>query len=200
MTGKDIYALGKNSPEVRAKVPLNFVHTPPRLTFDGNNWHAEFWYFMQKFDGKTIMISAPRLRLIFDLSTKQLIKFEPVENAANNSLSEAPELTAKEFYTALNNYLNFCNDITDKIPDAQILTQAEALWKKTLPKSFTESNLSHTKLKTPAQAANISETKDSMLEQYQWEMSQAIANGNQAEYDRAKQKYNELKLGGYENV
>ena len=197
MTGKEIYALGKNSPEARSKVPLNFVHTPPRLTFNGN-WHAEFWYFLQKFDGKKITISAPRLRLTFELPSKQMIKFEPLENPDKDSLSEAPELASKEFYIALNNYLNFCDNIIAEVPDSQILTNADELWKKTLPKSFRDgseelSSRLHADAETPPQADNTFETSDSMLDQYQWEMSQAIANGNQAAYNDAKQKYDELK-------
>lgn len=197
MTGKEIYALGKNSPEARSKVPLNFVHTPPRLTFDGN-WHAEFWYFLQKFDGKTITISAPRLRLTFELPSKQLIKFELLENADKDSLSVAPELASKEFYIALNNYLKFCDNIIDNVPSSQILTKANELWKKTLPKIFRDrfeelsSNLP-ADTGRPSQAENSSETDDSMLDKYQWEMSQAIASGNQVAYNNAKQKYDELK-------
>ena len=197
MTGKEIYALGKNSPEARSKVPLNFVHTPPRLTFDGN-WHAEFWYFLQKFDGKTITISAPRLRLTFELPSKQLIKFESLENTDKDSLNEAPELASKEFYIALNDYLNFCDNIIAAVPDSQILTEADELWKKTLPKSFRADlealpSRLHADAATPLQADDISETAGSMLDQYQWEMSQAIANGNQTAYNDAKQKYDELK-------
>ena len=197
MIGKEIYALGKNSPEAKSKVPLNFVHTSPRLTFDGN-WHAEFWYFLQKFDGKTITISAPRLRLTFELPSKQLIKFESLEDTDKDSLNEAPELASKEFYIALNDYLNFCDSIIAEVPNSQILTKADELWKKTLPKSFRAdleelSSCLHVDTDTHPQADNTSETADSMLDQYQWEMSKAIASGNQAAYNNAKQKYDELK-------
>lgn len=198
MTGKDIYSLGKNSTEARSKVPLNFVHTPPRLTFD-ENWHAEFWYFLQTVRGKIISVSAPRLFLKFELPSKRLIQFEHLESNDKDSLSEAPELASKEFYTALNEYLNFCNDIIAKVPDMQILTKADEMWKKTLPRCFHDLqekmlNRPHAEFaQTITTSQEVSKTSDSSLEQYQWEMSQAIQNGDSMTYEEAKRKYDELK-------
>ena len=136
--------------------------------------------------------------MTFELPSKQLIKFESLENTDKDSLNEAPELASKEFYIALNDYLNFCDNIIAAVPDSQILTEADELWKKTLPKSFRADlealpSRLHADAATPLQADDISETAGSMLDQYQWEMSQAIANGNQTAYNDAKQKYDELK-------
>lgn len=193
MTGKEIYALGKASPEAKVKVPLSLVHTAPRLIF-AQNWRAEFWYFMQKVDGKTVYVSAPRLCLTFELPSKKLLDFKSFKGSDKDTLGTAPELISKEFYLFLNDYLNFCGLITTKTPDAETLTQAEKMWKQTLPQflRIRIGNIltgTNTENKETLAAAQI----ESSSSEYYWQMAQAIQSGNHSDYLAAKKKYDEAK-------
>ena len=194
MNGKEIYALGKASPEAKAKVPLSLVHTAPRLTFD-QSWRAEFWYFLQKFNGKTVSVSAPRLCLTFELPSKKLLAFKSLKGTDKDTLGEAPELVSKEFYSTLNDYLNFCGLITAKTPDAETLARAEEMWKQTLPqflRARIENILSGTNVEVKESVAAAQVAPDPS--EYYRQMAQAIQSGNHADYLAAKKKYDEAAV------
>lgn len=135
MKGEKIYALGKESEPARSNVPVSFVHTAPRLSFDGK-WRAEFWYFVQTPKGKTISISAPRLRLTIELESQKLISQKLLVTGSRETLGTAPELTSAELCAAKDNYLNLCEYVTDTKPDKETLIKLDNLWKKTLPNAL----------------------------------------------------------------
>lgn len=220
MTANEIYSLGKESPAT-AQVPLSLVHTAPHLTFDGH-WCAEFLYFLQKFNGVAITVSAPRLLLTFELPSKKLLIRESLNSAGRKMLGSAPELTCAEFYATLNNYLDFCERVTSAVPDAKILATVDALWQKTLPRvlfqwldnknffeeAFIMKNLSELNVdvqethenaentevqETPADGKEVAEHLGYSSDYYQWEMANAIKSGNQIAYDYAKRNYANAK-------
>ena len=128
-----------------------------------------------------------------------MVKLERFENSGKEPLGVAPELATKEFYSTLNDYLNFCGYVTAKTPEAQTLAKAYELWRKTLPeilRTELEKTLSNTNVANATITANAEKSSDVLvenLEQYLAEVAQAIENGDQLAYGVAKKKYDKAK-------
>lgn len=135
MTGREIYELGSQNLIAQMQADSDLVNTTPRMSFDEARWCAEFWYFVQtlKRNG-TVSLSAPRLYVAFRLPSREMLTNKRLGTPGREMLGFS--LAAEEMANPkeLDNYLEFCGEITSSAPDKQILAEADKLWQQTLPK------------------------------------------------------------------
>lgn len=126
MKGKEIYALGKESPAADAIIPLVFTHTAPRIRFKGD-WQAEFWYFFKDAD----TIFAPQFYMVLKIPSGHLVAFQTLEG--DELLGSASETNSQQFYDALNRYLELCDRV---VLEEKFLRKLAEEWLTTLPRAL----------------------------------------------------------------
>lgn len=198
MTGQQIYRLGKGSAAAKACVPLEFLHTPPKLSYDGG-WIAEFWYYAA--DNRDHALYEPQFYLALELPGGHPVKMLRLQRKAV-CMGVAQELAENAYYQKLNGYLESCTRLlSGETPDPGALEELEGQWMRTHPALlaawFGETG---EEAASPRESAppkpGAAPAPDDMAAYWKQEMARAIREGNaqalkkaQLEMEKAKNKH-----------
>lgn len=195
MTGQQIYQLGKSSVAAKACIPLEFMHTPPRISFDGG-WIAEFWYYTT--NNRDQALYEPQYYMALELPSGHPIKMLRIRKKAV-CMGSAPELVTQGYYTKLNAYLESCTQLTqESTPDAGEITELQEQWLEVQPAILTawlEENKEGKQLveEPAAHKPGTAPVPEDMVSYWKQEMAKAIREGNSQALRKAQQEMEKAK-------
>ena len=189
MTGQELYQLGKESPAGKACIPLNFVHTPPRLFFDGT-WRAEFWYYVVNYDDEAVF--QPQYYLHLELPSGHPVQMQRLSEQ-RICLGPAPEVIKDNYYQQVNQYMDACAELlqyksADKIQIEALLQQWLAVQPQVLGKWLSQQ---HFTSQEPVQKQEMTpETPaEDLVAYWKQEMTKAVKAGDPQRINETQQQF-----------
>ncbi len=186
MNGEELYQLGKSGSAARVCVPLNFCHTPPRISFE-ETWQAEFWYYLVDYDEEAVY--SPQYYLQLELPSGKPVRFSRLKKS-NSCLGPVPELAADTYYQLQNQYLQACAALIEQEnPDLGQIELLQRQWLEIQPKMLMRW-LAGQKLEPgelPRQEADDPTPAMDLVSYWKQEMWKAVKAGDTAKADEAQE-------------
>ena len=187
MTGQELYSLGKNSPAGKACIPLNYIHTPPRI-FREDTWMAEFWYYVVDYDDESVF--EPQFYLLLELPSGNPVRMQRLSTRCC-CLGPAPEVVTEDYYQQMNRYLDDCAGILQEdSPDSSRIEALLQQWFACQPQVMTQwlSRQDFT-TQTPAQRTQPAseQSAEDLVTYWKQEMAKAVKAGDTQRINETQQ-------------